>query len=218
MLERILNIGPDMSPKSGRTNSYENYVKKPQISKVFGNDSIIFSPAAIYLSKINWVPKDINILSDEKLYLHFFYSEFEFSTLIDFGFFYKETVHSLNIYKQYLDDKNKRHKSLLKVEFKKEKINLDEEPEKNTLDALGILFERIIDLNIANEINRQDVPVIDKLLESIDNKLLLELNYIFTIILTFISKLGRFNIINGFEFPATYDENIKIDRIVTIDA
>lgn len=218
MLERILNIGPDIPRKeNGKMSSYERYVRKPQISKMFGNDSIIFSPAAIFLSKINWLPKDITILSEEKLFIHFFLGDYEFSTLVDFNVFYKEPEQAINVYKQYID-RNERKKSLIKVIFKKQKISILEDVEKISLRALDTLYERIIDLHIKREMDGHNIYVINRLLESIDKELHKEFDYIFATVLTFIDKLGKFKVINNFEFPATIYDLIKIDRIMTIDA
>ena len=143
--------------------------------------------------------------------------EYEFSTLIDFTVFYNETLHSINVYKQYADGNNKK-KSLVKITFKKLKVNLLEEAEKISLKALDSLYERVIDLHINREMDGQNIYVINRLLDSIDKELHKEFDYIFATVLTFVNKLGKFKIINNFEFPGTTDDFVKIDRIMTVDA
>jgi hypothetical protein len=163
------------------------------------------------------VPKDINILDDENIFIHFFLGDFEFSTQIDFAVFYKESEHSINVYKSYIDGGRKK-KSLVKVTFVKDRIRILEEAEKISLKTLDNLYERVIDLHIRKEFDGHNIHVINSLLESLDKELYKEFDYIFETVMTFIAKLGKFNVINNYQFPESTDNLIKIDRIITVDA
>jgi hypothetical protein len=84
MLGKIANINPDGKyTNAKRYGNYENFLQKSFDSNFFPRDSIVFSSAAVFLSKIGWYLNEVKNHSKDKIHLNFIIDEIEFSADID---------------------------------------------------------------------------------------------------------------------------------------
>lgn len=217
MLDRVLNIKTRMGVRSEeRAASYEKFAANPAMKDAFGKDSIIFSPAALYLAKLNWQLREINYPSKDKIFLDFYISDFHFQIEIDFLVFYskeRQTIHISRIKKPR--DKRKRYSAFLSV--KKDKMRFMEDYMETDLDGIKILFDRIIDLEARDRLVIGNRGASRNLISGIETRLFSDLQYIFAAIFTFIDKLAKFNVIKKHKFSGDTSEPVIIETIKVAD-
>lgn len=217
MLDRVLNIKTGIGIRGEeRAASYEKFVSTPAMKEAFGKDSIIFSPAALYLAKLNWQLREINYPTKDKVFLDFYIGDFHFQIEIDFLIFYsrnRQTLHISRIKKPV--DKRKRYSTFLSV--RKDKLRLMEEYLEADLEGIKILFDRIIDFDTNNRLAENTTQDNQRLLAGIETRLYSDLQYIFAAIFTFIDKLGKFNVIKNHKFSDEVSEQVIIENIKVAD-
>ena len=216
MLEKIININTNHSYKgSKKSSSHEKFLKKPYIQKEFGKDSIIFSPAALYLSKINWHLKDIEFPASDKITISFFIYDYEFQTEIDLMNFFSEPHQAFKIIKDELFPE-KRARSTLELAVRKREIIPAEDFGEIELKGLENLFSRIFALNINPQLDKYDSYTIKTLLEGIEYKLMDEFQIIMSKLYTLIIKLDKYNLVNDFNLQEDNSQDIIIEKIATV--
>ncbi len=218
MLEKIINIKPDFHYKSkGVKNPYsDKYAELAGLNRNSYHDSIEFSPAAVFLSKINWKLKNKTSQSGEKLNLIFYIKDLEFSTEIDFVNFYNETRQSYKILKA-AEFRNKKINIELTVTVKKEKISIENNIENVKIIALNKLFERILSLEMIGEIDKYESSALKDLKDGIEEEVIAEFDFINNAVFTLTNKLGKSKLIENFIFPAELSEKVTIEKFTAAD-
>jgi len=217
MLEKISNISTKTSFKNKkRTKDFQEYFQKSYIEKPSGKDAIIFSPAVLFLNKINWQLKEITFPSKEKIHLNFSIQEFEFNTDIDFLDFYNTSRQLFKIIKTDPFPTNK-NKTFIALSIKKEILEIFDKLHFTNINGIRMLLERVGNLHIEGEIGENDTFVLDNLMEGIGEQINEDFKNIMNSIYTFIDKLNKFNLINGYEFESDDSPHIIIEKIISLN-
>jgi len=211
MLDRVENINNNPGFNKRRSNSYEKFIKKPYIQDLFGNDTMVFSPAAIYLSKLNWHLKEIQTHSDEKIFLSFYIDDFQFQIEIDFTGFYHKSRQSISI-SRLMEGKDGKNLLSVFLDFKKEDFIVNEEYKVIELNTIQDFFFRANDLFNAERFS-QDKLLYKIILGNFNKEFYQEITYIFNSVLIFIDKMEKFNINKLYKYPKTKEELINIEQI-----
>lgn len=216
MLERIANIETKNGFKGSRkATPYEKFLRKPFAEKEFGKDSIVFSPAAVFLSSIGWQLKEVSYPSQDKVKIVFFISDFEFETVVDLVDFYQTTHQSFKVTQNRMID-GKAGKVMVDLSVKKPDYTLPEEQSRTLINSLKELFGRISDMRIYSEFDRLDSTVLNTIIDGIETKLVKEFDEILKALYLFVNKLGKFKIASSHQFEQNYDSPITIEKINTV--
>jgi len=215
MLGGIENIKAGFDFKGGVHSGYERFRYLPVSNNPGGNDSVKFSPAAHYMSKVHWQVKQIRSMGKERVYLEFLLEDFEFHTEIDYIKLYNEPYHSLEIIKQAGINENKKY--LLKMQMRKRKAYPLKEDEAVKLKSLSTLFERIFEMKIEGAFDRSDSSALAHLTDGLAEKLENEFYFIFGLILTFVEKMGIIKVDGNLNFVQPDSDPLIIEKIVTIN-
>lgn len=218
MLDGIVNIKTDRDYANRNSVSrYQRFLDRAYENDYFGKDSIIFSPAAVYLSKLHWHLKEINFISDDKFHFDFFINDVEFITEIDLLNFYSEPEQKYKLVRQIELDENPL-KIFIEIEVKKE-LKLDDiktvrmEPAK-----INQLFNRVYDMKINSQINRFDKLVNHNIASDITEEIYEELDFVNNAIYNFLTKLEKFTFKKYYKFDYKKPSPITIQRILTFNA
>ena len=213
MLEKIININSNQ-PYKGKKKSgnFEKFLNKPQIEKVFGKDSISFSPGALYLSKINWQLKEIDYPAEEKVVVQFIIDEFEFTSEVDFVNFYTNNYQKYKVNKKKVDQWEKT-KALVEFKVYKGQLMLEDNYSAFQPNAIRSIFKKIS--NSPMEI--EDSHKYSDLLYGIEDDLVLEFQLITNHLYTFINKMGKYNIVNDYVFNLADEKPITLEKITAIN-
>jgi hypothetical protein len=201
MLSKIINIhaGSDFkhSGSKGFYSQYENF--KHESSNP--HDSVVLSPAVQFIKLINWKLKELSFFSKEKLFISFQISEFEFHTIIDYAEIKNNALLEFNIIKEFSD----KGKEKLVAGFFYFLSKSDNEPHSISadLDEMRILFSRMEDLNIKNELSREDCELLNSLFDGIYEGITKTFKIISDNLFTFIERLTELKI----EIPETINAN-----------
>jgi hypothetical protein len=187
MLDRILNINPQDKYKSGiKVPSVNPYVvNRYDEEKQNRKDSVLFSPLAKLLSKINWKILNIEYPTNDEILFNFLVNDLEFITLIDFNEIYSEQYQQFTIYRTIESfGKNVQYEVKLKVE--KGDIGIINKADPITTEGISTIFDRI--KQASPSYGKISQPIILKeFVNGIQNEVYEELNYILKVIFTFIS-------------------------------
>ena len=187
MLDRILNINPQDKYKSGiKVPSVNPYVvNRYDEEKQNRKDSVLFSPLAKLLSKINWKILNIEYPTNDEILFNFLVNDLEFITLIDFNEIYSEQYQQFTIYRTIESfGKNVQYEVKLKVE--KGDIGIINKADPITTESISTIFDRI--KQASHSYGKISQPIILKeFVNGIQNEVYEELNYILKVIFTFIS-------------------------------
>lgn len=213
MLEKIINIKPALSYKGGRKagSSFEKFLNKPFVQTAFGSDSLVFSPAAIFLSKINWHLKEIDTSEIEKLKLNFYIEDIEFETNIDISEIYNDNKRKFKVSKEFEVPQEKKRAEFI-VTLNKEEIIITEDHLNENLEGTNKFLERIFEADFSFTLDSSEKYLINDLLTGIDEKMLEELKYIDAALLSFINKLEKFPPIKN-HYYENIQESLVIDQI-----
>ncbi len=214
MLEKVINIDVTQpyADKRKSAATYEKFIRQTQIAEFFPKDSIAFSPAAVYLSKLNWFAKEVRFTNDNKVFLILIISDFEFRTYIDFPNFYRN-LRQVYYVTKITKDNYKDTVLSAQVSFKKEKIKLDEVIENFRLTGLRNLFARIGTLNTGTILTIEESYTLNGLLDGIRDEIWSELEKIQNAVYTFIQKFDKFKFNENHIFEYDGYEPIILERI-----
>ncbi len=216
MLEKIVNINNNQPYKGGKKSNgnFEKFISKTYAEKNFGKDSIIFSPAAVYLSRINWLLKDVSYPADEKIIIEFVIDGFDFKTEIDLVTFATASYQEYTITKKN-SSLVKKNSSLVKLKVLKNKIQKSDVFYSNGFKGLKTLFTRVENLNLSSSFDKDESHSINYLLDGISDDIILEFENINNSLLTFINKLGKFDFVKELKFADDHEPMI-IEKVYSI--
>ena len=80
-----------------------------------------------------------------------------------------------------------------------------------------MLLERVGNLHLDGEIGENDTFVLDNLMEGIEEQINEDFKNIMNSIYTFIDKLNKFNLINGYKFESDDSPHIIIEKIISLN-
>lgn len=209
MLERILNINAQKDYQGNRRSSnYEKFISRPIIANIFGKDSAVISPAAVFFSRLNWHLKEVNTDSKEKIMFDFFIDDLEFKTEFDFLTFFSNSMHPISII-QEITRNDQSIKSFIKLSVKKKQIYVVDYIPHFEFIALRELFKRMLKLSVEKELNLIDSAALDNLKEGLENELYSELSPVLFGLYSLIYKLDKFTLKTMHTFDA-YPENLIV--------
>jgi hypothetical protein len=214
MLEKITNIDTKtvISDKRRAAATYEKFIKKSQMADFFPKDSIAFSPAAIFLSQLNWFAKEVRFSSDNVVFLTFVISDLEFKTSIDFKNFYKD-LRQTYLISQKKSDNYKDTLITAQISYKKEKIKFNEVIENYRLTGLKNLFSRIDKFSYGTKLSVNESYTLNELMDGIKEEILYELEKIQNAIYTFIQKFDKFKFNENYIFEYDGYQPVILERI-----
>ncbi len=216
MLERIENISRNKQYKGRRrTSNFERYFSKPYTENLTGNDSIVFSPAAIYLSRIKWHMEDIEYLPGDKMKLDFFINDIEFKTLIEIPSFQKTSRLNFELIKREFAG-HKMRKLIAKVDVAKKHLKVCERLPEIELNGIKEVFKRIQQLKLQTEFNRSDSFALNDILDGITGKVYREFDEILNRLYTFIDKIGKYKLPKELMFEDENVQDVIIEEISTL--
>lgn len=211
MLNRISNItaGSDFKSSAKQSQSLKNG-KTPIYHIYDGHDSINISPAYNFLIRHNWKIKELNI-EDEKVFISFTLSGFDFSTTIPL----KQINQLTNI--EYTVTREKEiegSKYKVSADFlvNLSKINYNEDEYQFLLTKLDAFFSRLMFLKLKGELTSSERKVIEGLLEGLSRGIQEEFDSINNGLFIFIEKY--FNIkINGWSNKTFNNNSVIVTKI-----
>lgn len=215
MLEKIINIKPAVSYQGGKksySSSYEKFLNKPFARNAFGADSLAFSPAAVFLSKIDWRLKEIDISENEKLKINFYIENIEFETNIDFSEIENLSERKYLVSKN-LENTDEKKRAEFIILLKKDKIALTENYLNDELNGINNFLQRIFISDFSFTLTSNDGYLINDLLSGIEDKLREEFNNIDSALFTFLNKLEKFPPIKNINFEEGTFEPMKVEKI-----
>ncbi len=214
MLGKITHINPDGKyTKAKSYGNYENFLKKSFDSNFFPRDSIVFSSAAVFLSKIGWNLKEVKNHSRDKLHLILQINDIEFSADIDLVAFSVSPRQLLSMVKRKFES-NKTIKTLVKVSVRK-LFYLEEEMIIRDLKGVNRLFDRIDQLKLEGNYDKYDSYAFNSLIDGYQEELEEDFIFILSGLYTFVEKLKKFENIKSFNQIDDKKSPIIIENIVT---
>lgn len=219
MLDRIQNINYSKpyggEGGSSRSSDFEKYLTKPFVSSAIGKDSIIFSPAALYLARLNWHLHEIEYKSSDKILIDIFISDYEFISEFDFSDFYTEPFQLFNIIRK-TSFGHKSYETKAKILYKKDQLSVDKELGSNSLYAIEEMFSRIGQLKLSDNSKKLDAFFLSELVSDIERNLANEFKHVLNQMHTFLTKLDKFYLKDEFKFKDSVSELVIIEDISTI--
>ncbi len=213
MLDKVLNIEANKpyADRKSAARTYEKFIRQHQAQNFFPKDSIVFSPAAIYLSKLNWFVKEVQFTSDGKILFSFSISDYELQTTIDMVNFYKEERQKYFIVNK-ISDEYRNYFLSATISVNKSKINLEQVIDNYRLTGIRNLFSKINSMNFGTRLLRTDSYVLNGLLDGISDEISYEMEQIQNAVYTFIQKFDKFKINENY-FKNINSEFILLERI-----
>ncbi len=215
MLNKISNINSGLElNKSVKFRKYKKNGSGSFQSHIDINDSINISPALAFFDDSNWILKNLNRSSDNKIYLDFTVHEFDFKMVIDAKnlnniSYLKYSVHKIN----EISVSNK----LIQADILVEPKQIPDINHYDSFNMLEVLFSRIARLNIATELTRNDTRNMDELLDNIFTGLYQEFESISGVVLNFLKKYTDTKIELKNTGENLIQNNITVDRIKIIN-
>lgn len=217
MLDRIINIKTDLNlSQNGNPFLQGKTYSKTADGKFIPYDSIIFSPAAHYLARVQWKLKEIEKISKSKVRVNFLFSGFEFQTEIDFLKLFSLSREFFKVIKEPVDDTD-TSKTLVHLSVKKNKIIYMNNPRIVSLNYLNVLFERINELDIKDELNKYDCYALGEIMNDLTDGINKEFQYIISVLYTFIEKLNNLGTNQNYQFKSSDEELVTIEKIIKIN-
>lgn len=214
MLGKIGNINPDGKyAKAKKYGNFENFLQKSFDSNFFPRDSIIFSSAAVFLSKIGWYLKEVKNQSKDKIHINFLIDEVEFSADIDLVGFTVAPRQIIGMIKRSNSSK-KVVKTFVKVSVKK-LYYLEEEIILRDISGIKKLFGKIDNLKLEGSFDKYDSYAFNNLLYGIDSEIEEDFIFILSGLYTFIEKLKKFDNMKSYKHIDDKKSPVIIENIVT---
>jgi len=184
MLERISNISLEANLNKSKKRRYSHSRGGVYEHSSFDvSDSISFSPASKYLSKVNWLLKDFNQSAEDKIIVEFIYGGFHFEVSVDL-----QSIDTITYVIRKNDSIIPDINSVLAT-FKVSVGNSDDSPPfQKELRGLEQLFQRFSSLNLKSELNIYNYELIDTLLEGYYYTLQKDFEYLNNVLFKFIEK------------------------------
>ncbi|NOX18792.1 MAG: hypothetical protein GXO87_10995 [Chlorobi bacterium] len=213
MLEKIKSINRN-KPYKGRkrTSNFERYFSKPYTENLTGNDSIVFSPAAIYLSRIKWHMEDIEYLPGDKVKLDFFIDDIEFKTVVEIQTFPKTNRLNFELIKREFAG-HKMKKLIAKVNVAKKHLKVCERLPEIELNGVKEAFRRVQQLKLQTELKQSDSFALNDILDGIAGKVYREFDEILNRLYTFLDKIGKYKLPKELEFERENIHDVIIEEI-----
>ncbi|MEI7812229.1 MAG: hypothetical protein WCJ01_07365 [Ignavibacteria bacterium] len=212
MLDKIAQVSSNLKLKNNVYSGIGKKFKGLSHDDFLSHDSIFFSPAVNFMSRIYWQLKEINLNGKEKIALVFIASGFEFHTELDFLSFLSMSRQQYDI-SMDTTDRGKNERIMLTVSAKKQTPYLNNELNPLELTSLGILFGRIIEFGTAGEMNKSDNIFLISLLDEINDNIIKEFEYINVGFFSLVDKLVPGSIPQKVIFPEDYKEPVIIEKI-----
>lgn len=213
MLDKIENISQN-SPYSGGNkppqNSDKNFYKE-FVQKLSAQDKIKFSPAAYYLTKINWQIKDLAYKTSDKVTITFLANNLEFETEVDFLLFYNEKRQKFVISRIMEEEGGKKYS--FQISVKKKAVIINEDAETNQLANIGVMFDKALRLEIMEYDYKPESVFIEELLTGLKSVLEKEFDYVVSTLYTLLYKLKNYKIIDNYKFEEDKEDSFLIEKI-----
>ncbi len=216
MLEKIENISRNKPYKrKKRTSNFERYFTKPFKENLTGSDSIVFSPAAIYLSRIKWHMEDIEYLPGDKVKLDFFIEDIEFKTMIEIPTFPKTNRLEFEIMKREFAGHQVK-KMIGKISVAKKRLKVCDRLPEIDLSGIKEVFRRIKELKLQAEFKQTESFALNDILDGIAVKVYREFDEILNRLYTFLDKIGKYKLPKELEFERENTPDVIIEEISTL--
>jgi hypothetical protein len=217
MLEKITNIRTNLNyeRKANGKSNFSSFFRNPIDSKDSEHDSIIFSPAAVYLSRLKWHLKEIKYPSKEKVVINFLVDDLEFKTEFDFLVFYSLNRQNFEVISESFVEGEKL-KSSAEISLRKNEIILSDEVNIQKFPTLKKLFSRISELKVDTTLDKKDSFALEDIIADLNIDLYREFNLLLYILYNFIDKLGYTGLIEGYKFKKDDSSLISLEKISTI--
>jgi hypothetical protein len=214
MLDKIENISQN-APYSGgnnpKQNSDKNFYREFE-QRMSAQDKIKFSPAAYYLTRINWQIKDLNYKTSDKVSITFIANNLEFETEVDFLSFYNEKRQRFTISRLLEEDGGKKYSFFISV--KKKAVIINEDADVSQLNAIGGMFDKALLLEIMEYEYKPESVFIEELLTGLKQNLEKEFDYVVSTLFTLLYKLKNYKIIDNYKFEEDKEEAFVIEKIM----
>lgn len=215
MLEQIINITPGSDFKKTRnTKGFVRIKNKGSFNRLVFNDTFVFSPAAQYLSKLNWQLKEIHVFPNEKVFLSFVTSNFEFHITLDLSkVSYLDYINYTVICEREYG--SKLRKLLLNLSVGIEEILYSEKIMPIEFGSLETLIGRMLPFTVDNELVKMQEAELFRFVEGLEEGLKEEFGYLNVLLFTLIYKITNitYTLVNEDKNP----ENplIKIEKVIS---
>lgn len=214
MLDKIENINQN-APYSGgnkpQQNSDKGFFYKEFTQKMSAQDKIRFSPAAYYLTKINWQIKDLTYKTSDKVAITFIANNLEFETEVDFLLFYNEKRQKITISRILEEEGGKKYSVYMSI--KKKMIAINEDAEVNQLAYISGMFDKALRLEILEYEYKPESVFIEELLSGLKTNLEKEFDYVVSTLFTLLYKLKNYKIIDNYKFEEDKEDPFIIEKI-----
>lgn len=216
MLDRIINIKTDLNYTSGHGRKIQDRAYHGDIhSHLQLKDSIRFSPAAVFLSKINWKLREIRRKGKEKLNLLFTIDDLEFLTEIDLLNFYAANRQVYCVTRSF-DQAKPAFKIIMHFSARKKSRLNENDITYMKLTGIPALFSEAFPLQMNrnnDEIYENIYALADNLKPDIEG----EFDYINSALIVLNDKLGGGNFLNKFNFENDFKDSIILEKITAIN-
>ncbi len=215
MFNKIANIGI-LKDNTSRSKSYSSYEKRQYRKKSKENisrDSIVFSPAALFLTEVKWGLSGIDYSAESLIKFNFNIGSVNFKLTIDFNEFYKSSHQEVWISKDS-DSLHKPKRYSFKLLIHKPAIRLFEKFPPFEIPGINALFNRAEKMKINSEFYKYEGMAMLSLIDGLSEQMYDDFSKIFFVIYSFIDKLGKYDINHKYIFPRTDLDNIIIEKVL----
>lgn len=215
MLEQIINITPGSDFKRTRnTKGFVRIKNKGSFNKFVFNDTFVFSPAAQYLSRLNWQLKEIHVFPNEKVFLSFITSNFEFHITLDLSkVSYSDYINYTVICER--EYAGKPRKLLLNLSIGLEEIKYTEKIRPIEFGALEALIGRMLPYAASNELVKLTELELMRFADGLENGLKDEFGYLNILLFTLIYKITNISYSLNNEERNPEAPLIRIEKVIS---
>ncbi len=217
MLNKIVNIESTKGYKSSNrpksTGIYERFLHSFDEEKSGGKDSVHFSPAALFLSSVNWRLAELSYPAENELKLDFCIEDVHFYIDLDFNTFYKTAYQQIKLEKDATNNLGQKQKQTVILLVAKPQIRIFEKFPAFGINGIQKMFDKIKKLKINGLLRKHDFLVFSMLKENTEEEMYKDFTNVFYVIYSFIAKLEKFGINKASRFPRYDGERIIFDKI-----
>ncbi|HRI46053.1 MAG: hypothetical protein KF721_04190 [Ignavibacteriaceae bacterium] len=189
MLNKISHITPSTEgfSRPGGNTSVQKSSLSAYSSSSNVSDSIVYSAALVFLSKLKWQLKKMSKTKTGAIYIDLVFDNYEFTTSVDISTKGKNSFFDYQIRNLILGTESKQ-KLELGISVRANDIKNEISDSSSKLIYIPLMYERFFLLNINSEISDKDTNL-TKLIDGIFEDLYKELNEITNKIAVFVEKL-----------------------------